>query len=186
MPNIKMCIQNLGKYNEGELLFYWLSLPATDEEIDKALDAIQICHTDRFGNEIFYGDEFGQPYEEMHMPDWECDFEGLEYSEWWSIDELNEIAERLDELSEYDLHWLEAYMIETNENLENAIDNYQDNSRYWEGCTLKEIAYEYADMTIGCISDKGIREFVEEFFDYDSYAESLDIREAGCGYIETF
>ena len=37
-----VCIQNLGKYNEGELVFKWLDLPATHEEIEQAMTDIGI------------------------------------------------------------------------------------------------------------------------------------------------
>ena len=40
----KICIQNLGKYNEGVLLFEWVDLPVSDEELDRIYDKIKICH----------------------------------------------------------------------------------------------------------------------------------------------
>lgn len=184
---LNICIQNLGKYNEGELLFKWLELPATEEEIDKALSEIKICHENVDGDYIEFTDEFGQPYEEMHIPDWECDFEGLEYNEWASIRELNEIAEQLDSLSDYERKWLEAYMMDTNESFENAIDDYQDNSRYWDNRSKSDVAMEIADDWLDCLcyGNKAAEE-IRQYFDYDQYERDLDIREVGCGVIETW
>lgn len=195
--SITMCIQNLGKYNEGELWFKWLPLPATEKEISDALSEIHICHTDENGNYVEFTDEFGSPYEEIHMPDWECDFDGLEYNEWWSIDELNEIAKRLDNLSEYELHWLEAYMLDTSESFENALDNYEDRSRYWDGMSKSEVAREIADEYMegmiprqtgyGCDDrTKKALEWLQEYFDYDAYERSLDLDEIGFGVIKTW
>ena len=33
MAYLRVALTNLGKYNEGELIFKWLDLPATEEEI---------------------------------------------------------------------------------------------------------------------------------------------------------
>lgn len=81
--DIKVCLQNLGKYNEGELVFEWLELPATEEEIQIALENIGI------------GDE----YEEYMIADYEApiDLTGIA-----SIEKLNEIAEALEDVEDLD------------------------------------------------------------------------------------
>lgn len=194
---LNICIQNLGMYNEGILLFKWLTLPATEEEIDKALSEIRICHTDVDGNEVRFTDEFGCPYEEMHIPDWECDIAGIDYNEWASIDYYNEIAEQLDDLSEYDKHWLNAYIEATNECFDNALEDYQDNSRYWDGMTTSEVAVEIADKQMECMipmstgygcdrSTKAALEWLQTYFDYDAYERDLNLFETNDGVIETW
>jgi len=76
---INVCLQNLGKYNEGELVFKWLSLPATNEEIQETFEAIGI----------------NEEYEEYMIADYEAPFNIGEYSNVYTI---NEIAEKFSEL----------------------------------------------------------------------------------------
>jgi hypothetical protein len=35
-----ICIQNLSKYNEGELIYRWISLPVTEEELEEVLQEV--------------------------------------------------------------------------------------------------------------------------------------------------
>lgn len=79
--NIRIALTNLGKYNEGELVYTWLELPATGEEIDDAMMKI--------------GVEDGTEYEEYFITDYEAPFSIGEYT---GIDELNNVAETLESL----------------------------------------------------------------------------------------
>lgn len=74
---IKIALTNLGKYNEGTLVYEWLELPATQSEIDQVLKEIGI----------------NEEYEEYFISDYEAPFTIGEYS---SITKLNEIAEQLE------------------------------------------------------------------------------------------
>ena len=60
-------ITNLGKYNEGELIGEWVKFPTSAEEIRTALDSIGIGQEDDFGN----------PYEEWFITDYDCYVDGL-------------------------------------------------------------------------------------------------------------
>ena len=86
---IEICLTNLGKYNEGELIYSRLVLPATTEEIYAAYDEIGVAENTM--------------YEETFISDYETDINGLSISEYASIDELNELAEELSNLDEYEL-----------------------------------------------------------------------------------
>lgn len=77
MTKISVALTNLGKYNEGELVFERLELPATPAEISETLQAIGID---------------GVRYEEYFISDYEAPFEIGEYD---NLDRLNEIAETL-------------------------------------------------------------------------------------------
>lgn len=77
MSGIKIALTNLGKYNEGELVYTWLELPATQAEIDEAFEII--------------GVDF-EEYEEYFISDYEAPFSIYEYS---NLTRLNELAERL-------------------------------------------------------------------------------------------
>lgn len=79
MENIKVAITNLGKYNEGELVYEWLELPADNEEIAEVMRNIGIC------------DE----YEEHFISDYEAPL-SIEVGEYESLSKLNEMAEQLE------------------------------------------------------------------------------------------
>lgn len=83
MNEIRIALTNLGKYNEGELVFTWLELPASEDEINEAMDEI--------------GVEPGGEYEEYFITDFEAPFDIEEYA---SIDRLNDLAETLSDIPE--------------------------------------------------------------------------------------
>jgi len=87
---INVCLQNLGKYNEGELVFEWLSLPATNEEIAETLNAIGI----------------NAQYEEFMIADYEAPFSIGEYD---NVYKINEIAEKLEGVEIIDFNNNYAY-----------------------------------------------------------------------------
>ena len=61
-------VTNLGKYNEGMLVGEWVKLPTTEEEMQKVFERIGIGKQD----------EFGQPYEEWFITDYECPIYGAD------------------------------------------------------------------------------------------------------------
>ena len=89
---IRIAVTNLGKYNEGELTYAWLSLPATDEEISEAFKEINVAPSTE--------------YEEHFISDYEAPFRIGEYE---SITKLNEIAERMVDVETPEKHGLASY-----------------------------------------------------------------------------
>lgn len=77
---IKIALTNLGKYNEGELVYEWLDLPYTQEELNDVMDRIGI----------------NEEYEEYFISDYEAPFQIEEYE---SIRKLNKVAESLEGIS---------------------------------------------------------------------------------------
>ena len=77
-------ITNLGKYNEGELVGEWVKFPTTSEDLQKVFERIGIGSKDDFGN----------PYEEWFISDYDCYVDGLYemLGEYESLDELNYLA----------------------------------------------------------------------------------------------
>ena len=100
--NFEAFVTNLGKYNEGMLVGEWVKLPTTEEEMQKVFERIGI------GKE----DEFGQPYEEWFITDYECPIYGVQkmLGEYESLDKLNYLAALIDELSLSDQEKLVAIM----------------------------------------------------------------------------
>ena len=89
--NFEAFVTNLGKYNEGMLVGEWVKLPTTEEEMQKVFERIGIGKQD----------EFGQPYEEWFITDYECPIYGVQkmLGEYESLDKLNYLAALIDELS---------------------------------------------------------------------------------------
>ena len=73
-------VTNLGKYNEGMLVGEWVKFPTTEEEMQKVFERIGIGKQD----------EFGQPYEEWFITDYECPIYGVQkmLGEYESLDTL--------------------------------------------------------------------------------------------------
>lgn len=95
-------ITNLGKYNEGELVGEWVKFPTTSEELQKVFERIGIGSKDDFGN----------PYEEWFISDYDCYVDGLyeKLGEYENLDELNYLASKLDELDDHDYNHFQVAM----------------------------------------------------------------------------
>ena len=120
---IELCLTNLGKYNEGELIYSRLVLPATTEEIQAAYDEIGVAENTM--------------YEEAFISDYETDINGLSISEYASLDDLNELAEELENFDEYELDAFGA-MLDYGYATDEALKKVQDGDyMYYSGCYLK-------------------------------------------------
>lgn len=166
MSHIKIALTNLGKYNEGILDYVWLELPATEEELDDAYDRIEVCHGDKM-----YYDEVGNPYEEVFISDYETDL-GIEIGEYDSIENLNEIAEQVENLDEYDLKKFSA-ACEAGYCDAEDIENFDpDDYQLIEGAdTNQDLAYDYIDSIGG--EDQLGEETLQEYFDYEAYGRDI-------------
>ena len=100
--NFEAFVTNLGKYNEGELIGEWVKFPTTEEEMKKVFERIGIGSADDFGN----------PYEEWFITDYECPISGVQkmLGEYESLDKLNYLAARIEELSTWEQERFVAIM----------------------------------------------------------------------------
>jgi len=88
---LRIFLTNLGKYNEGELVGLWLTLPCTDDELQATLTKIGISAC----------------CEEYFITDYECDI-GLRVDEYGSLTTLNKAAERISSLTDHERQVLQA------------------------------------------------------------------------------
>lgn len=182
---LKIYITNLGKYNEGELVGEWISLPCEDEDLQKLFIKIgvgeMIDGKYKHGkNEVVDGYEY--IYEEYAIHDHECDIEGLEIKEYSSIERLNKIAQALDEVNDWDLKCLKALIEMGCANLDDVKDSgdirlklegycfseieKSENSAYTHN-TDKLLGYHLAELN-GV--DSEINKLnIGFYFDYESY-----------------
>ena len=155
---LKVFVTNLGKYNEGELIGEWVSLPVDESELEEVLERIGI----------------NEEYEEYFITDYETELDDLDIDEYSNISELNELAAQLESLDEYDLEKVGAIVEGCGISLQDAIDNIDDYT-YYSGKTLEDVAYEIVEE---CYD---LPEFALRYFDYEAFARDLDYD----GYTET-
>lgn len=171
---IEICLTNLGKYNEGELIYSRLVLPATTEEIYAAYDEIGVAD--------------GTMYEESFISDYETDINGLNISEYASLDDLNELAEELENFDEYELEAFGA-MLDCGYATDEALKKVQDGDyMIYDGCySMADVAERYADET-GLLNS--IPDDLRYYFDFEAYGRDMDCSgqfiETDSGYIEIF
>ncbi len=154
---MKIALTNLGAYNEGTLRFTWLTLPASEKEIEEAMEAIGIGETD----------ECCGVYEEWFITDYECEY--MEIGEYDDIDYLNDIAQEIYDLDEYDREKLAAYMEVYSNDIEKALDRLDD-CVWYPNQDIEEVAEMFADEMLDCYD---VPEFIRNYFDYKAYARDL-------------
>ena len=173
--NFEAFVTNLGKYNEGMLVGEWVKLPTTEEEMQKVFERIGIGKQD----------EFGQPYEEWFITDYECPIYGVQkmLGEYESLDKLNYLAALIDELSLSDQEKLVAIMeagcdevsdIDDLINLTFNLDCYDImpgiNDEY-------DLGYYYANEA-GIYSEKDLGPLAD-YIDYERYGHDIAYDEQG-------
>ena len=165
-------ITNLGKYNEGELVGEWVKFPTTAEELKEVFKRIGIGQKD----------DFGQPYEEWFITDYDCYVDGLysKLGEYENLDELNYLASKLDEMSESEYAQFQAGMemsdhcgslqeiINLTENLDcyeiyPNIEDYDDLGRYY----IEEL------------DAMQVPEHLQNYIDYEAYGRDVAMDENG-------
>ena len=165
-------VTNLGKYNEGELVGEWVKFPTTAEEMKQVFDRIGIGKT---------GD-FGQVYEEWFITDYDCYVDGLydKLGEYESLDELNYLASKLDEMDRGEFEQFQAAMeigdhsgsvqeiINLTENLDcydvyPGIEDYDDLGRYY----------------IDELDAMQVTEHLRNYIDYEAYGRDIALDESG-------
>ena len=145
-------ITNLGKYNEGELIGEWVELPITDDELDAVFERIGI----------------NEQYEEYFITDYESDF-GMTAGEYSSISALNEQAEQLANLDEYELDIVAALLSE-GFTLADALDRYEDVMVYYDCNDMTDVAYAYIEET-GMLN--GVQDNIARYFDYEAFGRDM-------------
>ena len=165
-------VTNLGKYNEGELVGEWVKFPTTAEEMKKVFDRIGIGQKD----------DFGQPYEEWFITDYDCYVDGLydKLGEYESLDELNYLASKLDEMSQGEYEQFQAAMeigdhsggvqeiINLTENLD-CYDVYPDIHDY------DDLGRYYIDE----LDAMQVPEHLKNYIDYEAYGRDVAMEEGG-------
>ena len=159
--NFSVFVENGMDYRNGGMTGAWFDLPMTDVELVEAFEKIGVK----------YSDDDCVLNRDYVITDFENNID-YEVGDYEPIGLLNDLARRLEDVQ--CMEWLTAYMDETGESLDEAIDNYVDNSVWYDGMTLEEVAEEFVDET------ENLSDFAKRYFDYEALAHDLRID----GYVE--
>lgn len=167
-------VTNLGLYNEGELVGEWVKFPTDSEHFKEVLNRIGIGKTD----------DFGQPYEEYFISDYDCYVHGIYncLTGFANVDELNYLASLIENMSGYEFNQFQAGldMEEYNSSLKDLINLAQNDSYYFVRPNITnetELGYEYIHE-----SERFHVKGVEELFDYINYSglgDTIAINDGG-------
>ena len=165
-------ITNLGKYNEGELVGEWVKFPTTAEELKKVFDRIGIGQKD----------DFGQPYEEWFITDYDCYVGGLydKLGEYENLDELNYLASKLEEMGQGEYAQFQAAMeVGDHSGSLQEIINLTDNLDCYD---LYPSIQEYDDLGRYYIEELDamqVPEHLRNYIDYEAYGRDVAMDESG-------
>ena len=165
-------ITNLGKYNEGELVGEWVKFPTTPEELQNVFERIGIGSKD----------EFGCTYEEWFISDYDCYVDGLadKLGEYASLDELNYLASKLEELNDYGYEKFQAAMqvsdyTDSIQELINLIDNLDKYDVYPDINDHDHLGRYYVEE-LGAMS---VPDNLKNYIDYEAFGRDIALEEAG-------
>ena len=173
-------ITNLGKYNEGELVGEWVKFPTTAEELKEVFKRIGIGQKD----------DFGQPYEEWFITDYDCYVDGLysKLGKYENLDELNYLASKLDEMSESEYAQFQAGM-----EMGDHCGSLQEIINLTENLDCYEVypdIHDYDDLGRYYIEELDVMqvpEHLQNYIDYEAYGRDVAIDENGAftdqGYV---
>lgn len=167
-------ITNLGKYNEGYLVGEWVHFPTTPEEMQDVFKRIGIGQKD----------DFGQPYEEWFITDYDCYVPGLYdvLGEYESLDELNYLASKIEEL---DANEWEAFnaAVEMGEytgsikDLINLTENLDCYNLYSDIHSDSDLGYYWIEES-GAYDTKAMGR-LSSYIDYEAFGRDIRFDEGG-------
>ena len=164
---IKGYITNLGKYNEGNLIGKWIEFPIDEDELNEALKEIGCKYTDENGK------EYNIEYEEYFFSDWNCEI-SFGFGEYESISDVNDIAERVENLMDYEQDVLKVILEEHTSNADEALRIVEGgNYVMWSGCESMADVAERMATEFGYLDD--VPERLQYYIDYEAWGRDLKI-----------
>ena len=169
MDVLRGALTNLGKYNEGDLDYVWVSFPCDEDDFQDSLKKIGIGE-DR-------GD--GSVYEEYFFSDWDTDYDWVDLSnlgEYEDFDDVNEYAESLENIVDEGTEEEFKAAMEYSGDFHDALDLVETGSvtkisdESMSNRMDEAIGAYYMDsMGFDAMSN------IEEYFDYEAYGRDIRI-----------
>ncbi|ECL7021588.1 antirestriction protein ArdA [Listeria monocytogenes] len=148
---MQIYIANLGKYNEGELVGAWFTVPVDMDDVKE-----------RIG--------FNEEYEEYAIHDYELPFTISEYTPIWEINANCSMIEELegtpiyDELKEIQSMWFSS--------LEELLDNLDDIICYSDCDSMEDVARYYVEET-GSLGE--VPSHLQNYIDYQALGRDMEL-----------
>lgn len=159
---MKVYISDLASYNNGNLVGEWVSLPLAENDLQSKINSIL-----ELGSEV---DGYAEAHEEYFITDFECDY--YDVDEYENISKLNEIAESMEGLNDYERKavkfLLDNYLVNS---FEEALEKYDDVIIY-EDMTMEDIAYDFVNE---CYNLDNMPSLVANNIDYEKIARELEM-----------
>ena len=150
----------------------WVKFPTTAEELKEVFKRIGIGQKD----------DFGQPYEEWFITDYDCYVDGLysKLGEYENLDELNYLASKLDEMSESEYAQFQAGM-----EMGDHCGSLQEIINLTENLDCYEVypdIHDYDDLGRYYIEELDVMqvpEHLQNYIDYEAYGRDVAMEENG-------
>ena len=150
----------------------WVKFPTTAEELKEVFKHIGIGQKD----------DFGQPYEEWFITDYDCYVDGLysKLGEYENLDELNYLASKLDEMSESEYAQFQAGM-----EMGDHCGSLQEIINLTENLDCYEVypdIHDYDDLGRYYIEELDVMqvpEHLQNYIDYEAYGRDVALEENG-------
>ena len=175
-------VADLAAYNAGHLHGRWIVLEAYDfdpEAVHERIKEILARGAKRFGAETL------SVHEEYAIHDYEG-FGPVKIEEYDSIEKVCALAETLDALESngedvpFGIYLDKIESLDSLDSLDDAVEAFRES--YRGELTLEQYAGDYVSDCILPEIDKGIRETIETYFDYESFARDMSYE----GYTEVY
>ena len=150
----------------------WVKFPTTPEEMQKVFERIGIGQKD----------DFGQPYEEWFITDYDCYVDGLydKLGEYESLDELNYLASKLDEMSQGEYEQFQAAMeIGDHSGSLQEIINLTENLDCYD---IYPDIHDHDDLGRYYVEELDamqVPEHLRNYIDYEAYGRDIALEEGG-------
>ncbi len=162
---IAIYLTNLHKYNNGILCGEWVKLPVSEDKLESVLRRIGI---NKFCSEYF-------------ITDYETLLSNLHISEYASINDLNELAERIEGLADHDYEKLAAVLeCESSMSIAEILEIIDDLDSFDLLADVEDdeaLGEYYAD--VGCIFHN-IPDSIQRYFDFEAYGRDIRLESNLC------
>ena len=167
-------ITNLGKYNERDLVGEWVKFPTTSEYLQDVFKRIGIGATD----------EFGQPYEEWFITDYDVYVDEMYniLGEYENLDELNYLASKIEKMTDYEYEQFCA-VLDEGSYTSSVADSINLTSNLDAFEVLTDVENDY-DLGYYYIEEAGIYDLsnmgdLASYIDYERYGRDVAQRKGG-------
>jgi len=159
---MRVYITDLEAYNNGHLVGSWYDLPMHEDLLAESIEnelqkGKAICRSKHF-------------HEEYFITDYECSY--MKIDEYANITELNEIAEKMEELDDEEVVAI-TLLLENNlvSDLNEAL-NHLDDIYCTNETKMEDIAFNYIEES-GALS--ALPENLQFYFDYEALGRDMEI-----------